>query len=884
MASFRSIKNPIVLAIFRAAIFWWLLLALFDVENYGVEVIDPDEVLLRMTFLCVGILTGFFYIAFEVHAFRSAQRKGTEKGNRRGLFSSLGPPPLLKTAPAQAKDIPSKLPYPPDINDRFLDQWLAKYETTHPAHANLMKALLRVYAFDLSLPATHIEGGHGGRTLMTHSLLVCGLMLRLAETWGYSGLRGKSGRLVLPLRDPGYVFTPNDPMVGITALAHDIGKIECYLKDAKGRVIDSKFEHDQVGGRMLGRMDEVWALPDADRSLLTSVVSFYHRPQDLPLANGGLACDDRTIAMMELLIRADATASRLENGQTEKEAANCDQEAPEQEKDSMWGAFCELMMQSGRINGPSASFRLGQKNSSETGSALVYLHETSLRKALAKQMGIDEGPQLGDRSYMLTRSLLKVLQEHGVLYQHHNEATFSDSRALFKVEFHNKKGEPLATWPATIIIEPGLVLPVLSNLPDFTSFPTICRATFGAHSAKNKRQDLLSALADGADPDSFMEIAASETDGEPPTDGQPKKKTRKTRGIPAETSDGETPLSEAPSAATPSPAVNDTAGDAPTPVAEAPPRPPSPPADIQGLPLVDQLIYLRSNAVLQSKTLPDGRTAIRTDWLPESLEQQLITMDPLPDSFERLVRGERTFLLFNEPLLKGSPTPDIDPAPASPEYSAVFVPPVQEPHPAAPSEDASQAGWVNDANQVADQEVDIKVADAAVTEDVDDEINSDDMVNDDFDEYTEEPGAPSEEDDGGMVIAMPSGDEIEGIEGNPVSEDGWPPHVRDSSSPAAPDQTPPISETFTSVAKGSAADDRQEVLAAEKVLRMQVKQGRIPYKQLPDGTLVITLPEAIKFNRRWETLPKLILASGNIESIRFVDRGDIQAFLLAPLK
>ena len=872
MASFRSIKNPIVIATSRVVIFWWVALTLLDVEAYGTEVVDPDEVILRMSFLAAGILFGFCYIAFEVFAFRQAQRRGTEKGNQRGLFSSLGPPPLLKPPPAQAKNIPSKLPYPPDINDRFLDQWFAKYETSHPSHVALMKALLRVYAHDLSLPATHIAGGHGGRTLMTHSLLVCGLMLRLAETWGYSGLRGKSGRLVLALRDPGYVFTPNDPMVGIVALAHDIGKIECYIKDSKGQVVDSKFEHDQVGGRMLGRMDEVWNLPDTDRQLLTSVVSFYHRPQELPLANGGLACDDRTIAVMELLIRADATASRLENGQTETEASQCDEVVPEQEKDSMWGAFCELMMQSGRINGPSASFRLGQKNSSETGTALVYLHETSLRKALAKQMGVDEGVQLGDRSYMLTRSLLKVLQEHGVLYQHHNEASFSDSRALFNVEFHNKKGDKLATWPATIIIEPGVVLPTLSNLPDFTSFPTISRATFGAHSAKNKRQDLLSAFADGADPESLMTLAPAE---EAPSDAAPKKKFRKAPHMADDASGHE----DAPPCDAPQPVTDEASEHVQENPTEEPVHAPDPrlkdlPSECPAAPLEARMAYLLTHTKLEHTLLPDGRIVIRLDWLPESMEQQILAMSSFPDGFERQSKKDREFLIckLGDDLEYGSPVAQ---APLTTTSTQRDTPPLPDGMERISNKDREFVLFVAPTESTALEASDPAPADGqtdwvAQTEADDAQNNlgeaseepSDDgneIIEDCFDEFSEEVD-DDEDGEGGVAIDLPPDEDID-------------------ATPDAP--APSETENVASPVKDTRAEDLQAVLAAESVLRIQLKTGRVKYTLLDNGSLLLPMTEVIQFNARWGNLPELIDRCGDLTSIHYVQKGEKKAIILS---
>lgn len=491
--AFRSIRNPIASSTVTVAVFWWLMLTLVEIDRHGFSLEMIADMKLTMAFWGVGAVFGIAYVAYEIWNFRKRQIEGLAEGNIRGLFSSLGPPPVLTPPPLQAKLYPATLPYPPDLTPEFLDEWYRQYTQTHPAHVAMMRALVRTFAHRPKLPATHVPGGHGGRTLLQHSLLVCGLCLRLANSWKYEGLKGKSGRTIVPLRDPSYTFNPDDPMVALVGFAHDIGKIECYVMDDAGKVVGSRYEHDQVGGRMLGRMEAIWDLPDEDRRLLISVASFYHRPMDLPFANGGIPIDDRIIALMELLIKADTIASRLENGQSEEESQQCDKETPSDEKERLWTGFKELMLQSGRINGPSASFRLGQKNDDETGQALVYLHEASLRGALAKHLGISEGHQLGDKTYPLTRALLKTLEEKEVLYQSHGDAAFSDSRSIFNVEFYSKKEERLATWPATIIIRPGTILPALANLPDFTSFPKIGRALFGRQSAKNKRKSLMEA-------------------------------------------------------------------------------------------------------------------------------------------------------------------------------------------------------------------------------------------------------------------------------------------------------------------------------------------------------------------------------------------------------
>jgi len=483
----RFIKNTIIRDTFVVVLTWWIVLTVLDILDNGFDADAIGIIVGMLQTTLVGIAIGMGFSIITIYTYKKDQKDRLEGRTTRGVACSLGVVPRLLPPPARVNVLPETLPYPAEVPGKLIDSWKIRFQESHPEHVALMNALLCVYARWADLPATHMEGGHGGRSLFQHTLLVTGVSIDLAETWFYDGLKGKSGKIVVPLRNPGYRFDSADPMVAIIGIAHDIGKIESYLRDESGVITGCRQNHDQVGGRMLARLDEVWALPDEDRVALISVVSFYHRPMDLPTDAGGTPTDDRTIALMELLIKADMTASRLESGQTLTESEECDAGPPVDARRRIWEAFLDIMAQSGRINGPNQKYRIGQKNCDETGRAIVYLHEASMRETLARHLNQDGSTKLGDGTYVLTRALLKVLDEKGILYTQHEGAVYSDVRAIFMVEFSDRRGEHLANWPATIIIVPGTVIPSIANLPDFGSVPRIDRARFGERSAKSKK-------------------------------------------------------------------------------------------------------------------------------------------------------------------------------------------------------------------------------------------------------------------------------------------------------------------------------------------------------------------------------------------------------------
>lgn len=516
----RAVKRAALPAVFVVVTAWWAALTIYEAVLYPAWFFANLGVLFNhawktMLMIAYGAIAGVGIALYVSHLKRRDVERGLEGESFRNLTTTMGAVPISAIEPARGATIPV-LSQHGEPGEK-VGAWLRAMGRLSPSHAKLMEALLRVFNHDPLLPATHIPGGHGGKSLLQHSLLVTQAMLEMAPSWSYEGQKNKKGDVVIGLRNPAYVFNSSDPILGIVALAHDLGKIECYIKDKAGKVVDSRHAHDVVSGRMIARMPEFWLLSKEDRDAIILAISYYHHPQDLPMHEDGRVIDDRTIAVLELLIKADKAAGKIESGTLYENTMGQEGEAGSGENspaaklvddETLYKEFIEIIHESGRINGKDSSIRVGQKH-----GGLLYFAETALRVALIRKLGLSNSPSLGDGRSALTVQLMEVLSARGLLVQEFDGKAYSYKRAMFRVAFFNSKtNKHLADWPAVLIVNPGAGLPQISSMKDHLSRVEITRPVWGESSAKGKSAAALPPLN--------MEDA-DEAQGEAPNEATP---------------------------------------------------------------------------------------------------------------------------------------------------------------------------------------------------------------------------------------------------------------------------------------------------------------------------------------------------------------------------
>lgn len=203
--------------------------------------------------------------------------------------------------------------------------WWGRFEREHPRHA---AALLDMWSIILSkprLPAAPVPQDHGGATLAEHSVHVLDAMLELSKTWRYEGVKDTKGAVVVPVANVNkgfHAFEPGDPVLVLAAIAHDIGKVECYKQvDPKHpeRVIEVLPNHGELGAKMLRAVPSLMTLPIQDRQAVLLATSYYHHASDLPIA-GWIGDMARSLTL--LTYEADCLASRREGGGSPAEVAS----------------------------------------------------------------------------------------------------------------------------------------------------------------------------------------------------------------------------------------------------------------------------------------------------------------------------------------------------------------------------------------------------------------------------------------------------------------------------------------------------------------------------------------------------------------------------------
>lgn len=529
------VHNPLVRSVVIVAITWWLILTLVGVWMYAGVFFSLPGLTAAVSYIIYGLFTALLGVAagvtFVVVAQireRMVRAKGLKAAGRLGMLCTLGGMPI-PVHPAM-RQVPGPLPewfLAETEHGKVLVDWASANADKHPAHAQALMALLRVFCSYRTLPASHVPGGHGGKTLIDHTMRVAARMLREAPKFRYEGLVTRYGRE--PWGDAAFTFDSQDPMIPIVGVAHDIGKLQTFVRNGEGKVISAAPKHDLVGSRMLATMDEIKALPIDDQAALHMAVSHYHHPSDYPLDSQGRIGSDRSVALMMLLIKADKWSGKEEAGQSltpDQYAAylryvqDLGEELSTDEEDVIRAA--EAAQQQGPTSGargPAASTPITdermrdvlikiitnptvvftampkgngkpvgqvcntnypewawealatgqpleveqQQQLSDYIERLVVLHEQRLRLTLAKALGLSEVKKLGDGRAAIIVHALRVLHEMGVLYTDTDGGHISPESAIYKVDMVNHKTGASIAKWTAILLRPVAELEALAK-------------------------------------------------------------------------------------------------------------------------------------------------------------------------------------------------------------------------------------------------------------------------------------------------------------------------------------------------------------------------------------------------------------------------------------
>ncbi|PMV96426.1 MULTISPECIES: HD domain-containing protein [unclassified Pseudomonas] len=470
-------NNRIIRAAFLVFGFWWLVFTLVEFGGQPLEVLENwqyvgNTVSRWVLGVVAGLIMGVWYIWFGRVTAMSRLFKG-KLGNRlNGARSTLGDVPMPARAPKRVDSLAKRLP----IGSALVNAWVAANEKKYPQHVKFFWAIWDTYSAHQHFPASHRKGGHGNRRLWEHCLAVADTALADAGTYVFDGVyvkaRGKPKFKIIDLKNKEFRFDPQDPLIPILALAHDIGKLEAYVLEPDGSVKtkeegsaltpqdDNRISHDSLGARILARFPEYWALPGRDRTAINLVIGHYHHPSQFPVDRNGLSLDDRMTALMEYLILVDKKTGMAESNITD--SLN-ELEITEEESSSIYHCFVDIITEFGRVNGTGDKARDSTLKIAQKHDGLIVVKEKDLRMLILAKMGwsLDEG----DGRYRVTLNLMSTLQEKGVLYTTHNHADMSRFLPMYSASFRDSQtGAHMTTWEPVIIIRPVSTTPELAGL------------------------------------------------------------------------------------------------------------------------------------------------------------------------------------------------------------------------------------------------------------------------------------------------------------------------------------------------------------------------------------------------------------------------------------
>ncbi|MEC4720524.1 hypothetical protein RY831_15280 [Noviherbaspirillum sp. CPCC 100848] len=474
----RHNRNPIVRDVAVVAMFWWSVFSLvhayqvFDSsyslrENWDYFVNLYAHMPRHLRWCAGGAFIGAFLSLWTIFFKRDLARGRVAPTEHLGVHCTMGKVPFLaKEAPRAKKK--ATLP----ITSKVIKGWLDANKERHPEHVALFNAVWETLSAHKSHPASPYRAGHGGKLLWEHSQNVAEQALLRAKDWKYDGIFFDDGRrkrtLVIPKLNPNYAFDPDDPLIPLVAIAHDLGKIETYILQPDGSVksLESRngIRHDGKSAQMLARMAEFHNLPGNDSWILVDVVGQYHNKLHMRVDKSGACYDDRVGSLIQFLNDVDRATGILECGGAEGAEATLSEE----DSQNIYKAFVDIVTEHGRINGTGdhavdKRFKIGQKH-----EGLIYIREQFVRQLILKKVQISQ--EQGTARYRSTLALLRMLEDKGLLSCTVNGYDFSEYLPLQTVTFHDAAGKYITTWDKVIVIRLNPAASELMSLARLQNF------------------------------------------------------------------------------------------------------------------------------------------------------------------------------------------------------------------------------------------------------------------------------------------------------------------------------------------------------------------------------------------------------------------------------
>jgi hypothetical protein len=534
-------RNPVVSAVFGLTCFYWaVLFVVYWAQNDWT--LPPGWLeqtlwrarLMAVTF-CMGVLLTLLYL-WAKRQFVLISLMGDEE---RGITCTIGPLPKPDPPARAKKPVDLAALRLPNNAEHWFEDWKRSMlelefdgKKVGQPHVNLAHALFQILGNTPTVPAfaprkhlvsTHAapppdllaiarrrakdpdaplppsllpnpevapSNRHGTYTLLEHSYAVAFEALKLAPFWSFEAardqLRDETSRPKITAKkvDEDYTWDPEDALIPLIALIHDLGKIHTFERAEDGSFSDTGQDHDFWSAVLLGRIPEFWELPRIDRDALSFAVSTYHRPRKFSRATPPMGMEDRAFTLQHLLIQADRKAGK-QVAKEDEAAAFAASEGPAPpglERSSahaaLWRTFCEVLNTPGRIGPNNKTGTIGFKHDFASGPT-VFLHGWAIQEQLRQRLPLEVQVALGTspgNSTALLLSLLDALDAEGILVKRHKEVSLPAKEALWRIALKGRdpnRTAPLAEWRIGVMLKASQHFPMLAFGPDAEFTPVI---------------------------------------------------------------------------------------------------------------------------------------------------------------------------------------------------------------------------------------------------------------------------------------------------------------------------------------------------------------------------------------------------------------------------
>lgn len=477
-------------AALKVTLFWWAISLALYFNKF-----DKFKTFYNVAIIIAALITGVIATAFIIWQDRKSKEDALAPVTIRGMGAFFASIPIHCPPLKKSEDFPDADFYPIEVQN-FVAEWRKTIDKPYQALLDEVMQTLWFYKETPAAPLMKKEKGewvsnnghnHGGRSLVTHSLLVANLMCEQAKYYKYDVPKHNGAPLFQKL-DPSYVFDPEDPLIPIIGLAHDIGKIECMVwENGLPNKLDAG--HDFKGARIVSRMESFWdeQIDAESRRILQTILAHYHHVQDVPMSSNGQPTSDRLHALLELLVKCDKVASAIENCSSPEKVSQIKAAALANESDpglmyevvkpdaeELINVIQAVILGPGRINnrikGDTASIGWKYRLPHYKNKTVLVLKEDSFIQAVADFMGEEISPvaKTGGTNPVLhlTQEVLKTLNVANLLFNDFDEYDRSAMSQLYRVDFYD---------PTKYFQNKELTIPVddLSDVPKLFSLDSV---------------------------------------------------------------------------------------------------------------------------------------------------------------------------------------------------------------------------------------------------------------------------------------------------------------------------------------------------------------------------------------------------------------------------